>query len=379
MKNYDFVVVGAGICGSMIAYYLNRVGTVLIIDDCKNKSASLSAGAFISPILGKENRYKNFVELSTNYALEFYKSNFDNIIDNCGTIKLCDNEKDFELMKSYDTKSLLLPKQYNIKRLKKLGISSKIDGFLFDVGSIIKPNELLEELQKNIDIKNIDIKNIVHKNDTFIVGDVKTDKLILANGYRKSIIDEPYINTRAVYGNALKIKTDKKLEFNISKKIYISKNQDGYIKIGATHHREIKELENQKEIDSEELLSSMNQIVEIPDYEVCDISGGYRSCSIDYFPMVGNIIDSSATIKKFPSLINGTKIDPDKFVKHKNIFMINGVGGRGFLFAPFIANELAKHITENKKIDNNISLDRLFIKWARKNRANLLRRDCEHI
>ena len=42
-------------------------------------------------------------------------------------------------------------------------------------------------------------------------------------------------------------------------------------------------------------------------------------------------------------------------VKNKNIFILNGLGSRGILLAPFLSKELLQHIYSNKSIDIDIS------------------------
>jgi len=42
------------------------------------------------------------------------------------------------------------------------------------------------------------------------------------------------------------------------------------------------------------------------------------------------------------------------------------LGARGYVFAPYCANELANHIVGGVEIDTMLDPDRLFWNWARK-------------
>ena len=53
-------------------------------------------------------------------------------------------------------------------------------------------------------------------------------------------------------------------------------------------------------------------------------------------------------------------------MKLKNLYICNGLGGRGFVFAPLMGKILADLVVESKPIDKRVNSDRLFLKWCRK-------------
>jgi tRNA 5-methylaminomethyl-2-thiouridine biosynthesis bifunctional protein len=88
-----------------------------------------------------------------------------------------------------------------------------------------------------------------------------------------------------------------------------------------------------------------------------------RSGSKDYFPLVGKVIDVPFMLEKYPAVTRGAKPEM-KYVD--NLFVCNGLGGRGFVFAPLMAKMLAECIVEGEGVDIRVDPDRLFLKWARK-------------
>jgi len=68
-------------------------------------------------------------------------------------------------------------------------------------------------------------------------------------------------------------------------------------------------------------------------------------------------------LAEHPSIKKGRKF-PLKYIN--NLYVYNGLGGRGFVFAPMMAQMLAEHIVDKKEIDVRVNPDRLFWKWARK-------------
>ena len=52
----------------------------------------------------------------------------------------------------------------------------------------------------------------------------------------------------------------------------------------------------------EELLQKADEIVKLENVEILNHKVGARACSIDYFPIVGTVVDSKKSIYKFPKL-----------------------------------------------------------------------------
>jgi tRNA 5-methylaminomethyl-2-thiouridine biosynthesis bifunctional protein len=88
-----------------------------------------------------------------------------------------------------------------------------------------------------------------------------------------------------------------------------------------------------------------------------------RAGSKDYFPLVGKVIDVPFMFETYPAIVRGAK---PKMKYLDNLFICNGLGGRGFVFAPLMAMMLAECIIEDKEVDLRVNPDRLFLKWARK-------------
>jgi len=90
-----------------------------------------------------------------------------------------------------------------------------------------------------------------------------------------------------------------------------------------------------------------------------------RAGSKDYFPLVGGVIGVDKMFEKYPKITRGERIrEPIDMVE--GLYILNGLGGRGFVFAPLMAKLLAEHIVEGKEIDSRVNPNRLFLKWCRK-------------
>ena len=88
-----------------------------------------------------------------------------------------------------------------------------------------------------------------------------------------------------------------------------------------------------------------------------------RAGSKDYFPLVGQVIDVPYMLEIYPKVRRGAK---PELTHIDGLYVFNGLGGRGFVFAPLMAKILAEHVMDKKEIDKRVNSDRLFLKWCRK-------------
>ena len=221
---------------------------------------------------------------------------------------------------------------------------------------------------KNINTKfNFKVETLDYQDNYWLLnGKIKAKSIILTTGYDTTLLDEKYIKIRPVWGRRIDVNTSTSLMYNYHKSCSISKSKDGIVSIGATHHRDKEDIKNtQKDID--ELLSKASDILNLDDVKVVNECFGARASSFDYLPIVGDVINSTETIKQYPYLKNGTKVPNNLFSKYNNLYMINGVGGRGFVLSPYLSKILVDYLLENKNIDDKIKTDRLFIKDVKRN------------
>jgi len=147
------------------------------------------------------------------------------------------------------------------------------------------------------------------------------------------------------------------------KSISVSSNVNGIIKVGATH---VKSKAPCMACDGEPLkglFKTASTMVDTSDFRLKETFCGMRAGSKDYFPLAGRVIDVPYMLEVYPKITRGAK-PAFRYLDH--LFICNGVGGRGFVFAPLMAEWLLELIVDKKKIDKRVDPDRLFLKWCRK-------------
>jgi glycine/D-amino acid oxidase-like deaminating enzyme len=369
MKEYEYIIVGAGICGCSVAYELSKHSkSILLIDKLPNiaSGASGAAGAFLSPLLGKPNPFKDLVTRSLKFSTKLYKKNFPNVIDNCGTTRIPQNDTDKQKFESYRPYM-----DFPYKEDEK--------GYHFKIGTVVNSFGVCKMmtvsfLEQENGIETLfkkEVKQISYKDGKwFLDNDLCCKNLILSTGAGINLTGEEYMKIRPVWGYRIDVETSTKLEHNYHKACSVSKsfpveNGKFRVSIGATHNRKQEDVLN-TEKNNKELLEKAFDIIELEDIEIVKSFTGARACSEDYFPMVGEVINSSETLKEFPYLRNGTHVQAERFTRYKNMFVLNGVGGRGFVLGPYLASCLVEHIIKGTPLDDEIKVDRLFNRYAKK-------------
>ncbi|QOY55579.1 FAD-binding oxidoreductase [Candidatus Sulfurimonas marisnigri] len=380
MKTYDFIIIGAGSAGCNISYALQKSAKKIAVIDRKGiaRGASGAAGAFLSPLPGKENLYNNFVNSALEFSIDFYEKLIPEAVNKKGVLRVPNDN--FELNKLKD--NALSYGYYDNKKLQDISKNFKeIDGYYYENAAVINPLTVCTKLLENCDLYIKDIKKLTFEDGFYNIDDIRAKNIILAQGGSSSLVKVPYMAITHVFGLKIDVKTTTKIPFNIHKSISVSTNKnDGTVAIGATQirHFATNEIEcyttcdecgfyvdsEKDQIDS--LLTQANELIKLENLEVVKIFKGARATIKSFFPVIGKAIDYKSSVEKHPSIKNGTKIPFDALEYYPNIHVINALGSRGFVFGPYLAKILSENLLNDVEIPKEISTQKLFYKMARK-------------
>lgn len=380
MKIYDFLIIGAGSAGCNIAHYLQKNDKKIAVIDKESIAGggSGAAGAFLSPLPGKENPYNSFVNNALEFSLKFYEELTPKALNKRGVLRVANNNFDDEKLQSNSMKSNFL----NTKELQNISQNfTQINGYFYENAAILDPHKVCEALIKECDFYKKDIKELIFEDGFYIFENFKAKNVILAQGAIKPLVKTPYIEISPIFGVKIDIKTTTKVPFNIHKSISISTNKnDGTVAIGATKERhDTAKMEclttcdkctfyvNTEQGQIETLIREANELIKLEDLEIAKIYRGARATIKSYFPVIGEVVNFDESLKKYPSIRNGTKIPPNLLEYFPNLYIINAIGSRGFVLAPYLAKILGEHILNAAPIPKEISTQKLFYKAARKN------------
>ena len=368
MKCYDIIVVGAGVAGCSSAYFLKQKGlNVLVVDRAgvAVSGGSYAAGAFVSPKIGKGSPLQQLTNEAFEFAKDFYKENFPKYFKQTGVVRIPKDEEDAQKFFEYAKCNSSSYRWIDSKELKEIGIKTSKDSFLFDEAGVCDAPNICRAMLEGIEYAQYNVKSLNYKNKMWSIGNYRAKRLILATGYENKFIDMRYMGVKGTWGSRGDYETKLSLEVSMHKSISISANIDGIVKIGATHEKEAHACLNCGVDPLRELFSKASTMVDTSDFKPKEIFCGMRSASKDYFPLVGSVIDVSSMLKEHPKLVRGEKLK-EEAKKMDNLYVLNGLGGHGFVFAPLMGKMLADNIVDGKEIDSRVNPDRLFLKWCRK-------------
>ncbi len=355
----DHLIIGGGIAGASVAYFLKQSGAkVAIVDDTGFAgAASLAAGAFINPVMGKPSKFKDFADEAFRFSVDLYSKNFPTLFNKCGSLIYPKNEKTKE---EFAALGAYIPSPYELTDTPPLG------AFFVKDSGLISPKALIDAMLSGIEKHEMHIDTLTKEGDVWTADGLNAKNIILAQGAVQSIVDEPYLHTQlyGLWGQKSKIKTTANLPYIISSKVHIVAIEGG-LAIGATHIRTDEPIPINR-ADTLHLIEEAREAIDIADFEVIEESGGMRSASIDHFPLAGAVYDSTKTIERFPSLVHGARLSSEAPSKYNRLYIHTGHGSRAFILSPYTAKLLVNEILGGVQTPSSIDPARLLFRYFKK-------------
>lgn len=387
---YDTIIIGAGVAGASSAYFLSKKGQrVLVLD--KNGIAtggSGAAGAFVSPKIGKGGPLQSLTNEAFVFARDFYLEHFPHCYHPSGVVRIPKDEADAKKFAEYEPHNENNYSRWDAETLKAHHINVPFESFFFDEAGACDAPEMCKAMLEDIEYLQYDVKetercgaywsiklrhpeldsgSFLHayeipdqvRNDVAI----RAKNIVLATGYKNDLFDMRYMGVKGTWGTRGDFRSQLPMKVSMHQSMSVSANMNGIIRLGATHEkgvREPKPCEVQQALSLRENASSM---VDTSDMELIDTFCGMRAGSKDYFPLVGKVIDVPEMLERYPAIVRGAKPEI-KYID--DLYICNGLGGRGFVFGPLMGKMLADLVVDQKEPDPRVNSDRLFLKWCRK-------------
>ncbi len=363
-------IIGAGIAGVSAAYFLQEAGAKPLLIDRSEYLASGgsgAAGAFISPKIGKGASLQELTNEAFAFACRFYQERFSDYYHTTGVLRIpkdLDDAKRFEL---YEAFNYQLYERWDARCIEEAGFKSLYSGFYFPKAGDVDAQELCRALAKGVAFKQMDVKALEYKSGEWHIISkderLRCSHIVLATGHESSLLDLRYMGIKGLWGSRGDYASDKRFKVTVHKDISISSERQGRIKLAATH---IKHPNPCMACDGRPLASleaKASRIADTSDFRLIRTYCGMRATSKDHTPLLGPIIDVPRMLREFPAITKGAKAP---LLYMPNITIFNGLGGRGFVFAPLMAKYLTEWILNAKQIDKRVHPDRLFWKWVRR-------------
>ncbi len=320
MKQHtQILIIGQGLSGSWLSYYLQQSNIdCIVIDENKSNTASKVASGIINPVTGLRYAKTWMVDEAMPFAIQAYQA-FD-CIKQKNMLEIFESytaEKAFEkrIKEEYE---YVQPhaKNWDDTFNYNLSIGEINPCYLIDVHSFLQQQKnKINCIEEKFDESFLQIEN-----NKIIYKDITADKIIFCDGV--SSIQNKYfkqVTFTPVKGEALIIECkDLKNQYIFKNKHSIVPWSDGLFWVGASFDREYKDEYPTAQFKTQ-TTKWLNQFLKLP-YKIVEHISGIRPATLHRKPFVG--------------------LHPT----YKNVGILNGMGTKGVLHAPFFAKQFASEL-----------------------------------
>jgi len=341
----DYIVIGIGLAGISFCEQLKANNKTFVVFDNKSQQSSVVAGGLYNPVVlkrftsvwkSKEQlhialpMYANLekqLNVKLDYKAAVYRK-FSSLEEQNDWFTASDKPKLTEYLstKILKNKNQAINAPFGFGEVLQTGridVKCLIDGYK---KQLLNDNMLFE---KDFDYNQIEVlgNDIQYK-------DVIAKHIVFAEGF--GVVKNPFFNTLPLVptkGELLTIYApDLKIDFVLKAGVFLIPLQDDLYIVGATY--EWDDITNSITTKAkEELLSKLEKLIMCP-FKVVNQVAGIRPTVKDRRPLVG------------------------QHITHKNMYVLNGLGTRGVMIGPYVANRLYNFIENDTPLETEIDIKR---------------------
>lgn len=341
---FDYLIVGLGLSGVMLCEALRKRGKTFKVISNKSQQASIVASGLYNPVVLKRfnkawdaekhlpvamSAYEElelFLGIKIDYKLPIYRL-FSSIEEQNNWIIASDKIplKPYLIsnIKSNINQNIYAP--YGYGEVKNTGrIDTKL--LLESYSNVLNNEKLISHESFEYDKLKIS-KKIVYKG-------IESENIIFSEGF--GVRQNPFFNYLPIEGtkgeliiiNAPKLNSEVIIKSSV---FIIPIGKNNYL-VGSTYAWD--DFNNDPTINAKnKLLNKLDKLVLCP-YKVVYQRAGIRPSVIDRRPLVG------------------------QHKSHENLYILNGLGSRGVLIAPTVANALINFIEDKLPLQKEINISR---------------------
>lgn len=350
LNKFDYIIIGQGIAGSVMALTLQQANKkVLIIDQNWQDSSSLVAAGIVNPVTGRRLVKSWKIDELLPVSLKFYKKLEQvlnvKFIKETSILRVFENvgeQNDF-LSKTADPKFHDYLKEGSFDLIPK-GVNADLYFGEIINSYFMNTPVFLEAVRKVFESENAfvatkfdfsDLKILENEINVSIEGEVfQAPKIIFCEGHKMT--ENPYFNYLPLSPNKGEFLLIKSAELPrerlIKKGVMIVPVQTDKFWVGATYDHFDLSLKNTEEGKSK-MLTKLKKAIKVA-FEVVDCGFGIRPATKDRRPLIG------------------------QHPEHNNLYLFNGMGSKGVSLSPFFAQQLLKNLETQTPLDPQVNINR---------------------
>jgi len=345
MKTVDYIIVGCGLAGIAFCEQLRAHDkTFVVFDDHSQQSSKVAAGLYNPVILKRFTKVWN-AQTQLDLALPKYKQ-----LEDLLQVKLDYKLPVYRKFKSVEEQnewfiasdkpgldgflSTNLKKNTNSAVNAEFGFGEVLRSGRIDTSSLLTAYKTFLVREYKLVNDTFDYDNVQVDANAVTYGAVTAKHIVFSEGF--GLLNNPFFNDLPLHGNKgemLTIKApDLKLDVILKSSVFVVPLEQDLYWVGATYERDDKT--NRTTPSAKDDLVAKLQTVINCDFEVVKQVAGIRPTTKDRRPLVGS----------HPT--------------YKNVFVLNGLGTRGVMISPYIAQQLYNHIEKENNLDHEIDISR---------------------
>jgi glycine oxidase len=341
----DYLIVGSGIAGiSFAEIALQNNMSILVFDNNSQNSSRIAGGIYNPVILKRFSEVWNATE-QIKFLNTFYpkvEARINSKVDFKMPVlrKFFSIEEQNNWFAASDKPNLLPFLSTTLINKKYKGINSPF-GFgevmhtgYVDTHLLLKQYHDYLKTNDSFIQETFDYERLTFFDNYVTYGNIQAKHIIFAEGF--GLHSNPYFNHLPLDGTKGELFIIKALLLNLdcilNSSVFILPIGNDLFKVGATYNWQDK-TNNPTQEGKQELLDRINELLDC-DFEIIEHFAGIRPTVKDRRPLVGT------------------------HSEYKTLHILNGLGTRGIMLGPSLANDLFNHIQNGAALDYNINITR---------------------
>jgi len=345
MKKVDYIIVGSGLAGILFAEVLTRQNKSFVVIDDASQQSSVVAGGLYNPVVLKRftevwkakeqleialpiyQRLEALLQVKLDYKIPVRRL-FNSIEEQNNWFIASDKPNLSEFLSD----TIISNKNQCIKA--EFGFGEVLNTGRVDTNSLI--NSYKNELQSKNQLLNesFDYDLLKQKNNHIKYKKIEATQIVFAEGF--GLKRNPFFNHLPLNGTKGELLTihapDLKIDYVLKSSVFLIPLGDNLYRVGATY--EWEDMSNDITLKAkDELIKKLKRFLTC-DFEVVDQVAGVRPTVTDIRPIVG------------------------RHLEHKNMYVLNGLGTRGVMIAPYVSQKLFDFIENGISLEKEININR---------------------
>lgn len=345
VKQVDYIIVGCGLASIAFCEQLRANSKSFIVFDDGSQQSSIVAAGLYNPVILKRFSEVWKAKEQLDIALPVYKR-----IEQDLSIKIDYKLRILRRFSSIEEQNLWFsasdkPKLEPFLSTELVKNNNDAIDAPFGFGEVLHAGRLdttaLIDAYKDYlkQIKSLEESSFIYEklqvlSQGILYNDIEAKHTVFAEGF--GVKNNPHFNQiplNGTKGEVLIIKAPKlNIDYGVKSSVFIIPIENDLYAVGATYNWTDKT--NLPTVEGkQELITKLKTFLKC-DFEVVQHLAGIRPTVKDRRPLVG------------------------RHPEHQNLYVLNGLGTRGVMIAPYVAEKLYQFIENNKPLDSEIDIKR---------------------